>query len=135
MPDELIPTSSGPQTGAPKVVWRDGLPHVAVDEDGVIGLRKIGVVPTALWRQNILVALPDWAVRSNIDDPGSQFLVLVIELAGQRRNTVAELREVRINLKTALTLIGETPGLAAVTARLEAALKRVNALSMALDLP
>ena len=117
-------------------MWRDDLPHVAaVDEDGVVRLSKLGVVPSALWRQGLLISLPDWAVRSNIDDPAGQFLALVVKLADERRDTVAELREIRINLKTALTLIGEAPGLAAVITRLEAALQRINALSMALDLP
>lgn len=130
MPDDLIPTGDELQTGKPRVVWRDGLPHIAVDEDGVVSLHKLGMVPTALWRQGLLIALPDWAVRSNIDDPAGEFLALVVKLADQQRDTVAELREVRIKLKTALTLIGEAPGLAAVVTRLEAALKRVNALSI-----
>ena len=111
MSDDLTPTDIDQQTSASRVVWRDGLPHVAVDEDGVIFLHKLGQVPAALWRQGLLIALPDWAVRSNIDDPAGQFLALVVKLADERRDTVAELREIRINLKTALTLIGEAPGL------------------------
>ena len=134
MPDDLIPTDID-QQGKPGVVWRDGLRHIAIDEDGVVFLHKLGMMPGALWRQGLLISLPDLAVRSGIDDPAGQFLALVVKLADQQRDTVGELREVRINLKTALTLIGEAPGLAAVATRLETALKRVNALSMMLDLP
>jgi hypothetical protein len=111
----------------------DGTPMAAVEGDGVVSLHKLGLVPTARWRHGLMLKLPDWAIDT--DDPGAQFLAILVELPGQRRDDVAELREIRIRLKTALTLIQGATDLPAVTTRLESALQRVNALSMALDLP
>ena len=62
MPSNDIPDQDHPQQalGSHRIVWRGDGPMIAVDEDGVVTLHKLHVVPDALWNSEFWdVALPD----------------------------------------------------------------------------
>ena len=74
---------------------------VAVEEDGVVTLHKLRIVPSALWNSPHWrrCALPDWA--ANIEDPTGQFLALVVVLAAQTQDAIDALHDILADLREA----------------------------------
>jgi hypothetical protein len=87
----------------PRVVWRGGKPFVISNEDSVIHISKLISVPNALWRQGILLGMPDWA---NGDlEPPEQFLVLIVDLASRQKIAVSELETIVAHIEEARVLV------------------------------
>jgi hypothetical protein len=91
MPDNNSPEDHPQQAlGKYRIVWRDDKPMVALDQDGVVSLRSLTIVPDALWNTDAWAApYPSWA--EGVADPADRFLAMVVELDGRRRIAISEL--------------------------------------------
>jgi hypothetical protein len=89
-----------------------------VEENGVVTLHKLRLVPSALWRSPYWrrCSLPDWA--ANIEDPANQFLALTIHLAGQTQDAIDTLHDILTDLREARRQAKKAGGAAADVATL-----------------
>lgn len=109
----MPPDDIGDESPTQETVWHarrvmsGDKPMVAVEEDSVVTLHKMRVVPHALWHSNLWrrCALPDWA--SDITDPANQFLVLTIHLASRQQRAIDTLRATLDDLRAVRRRIAE----------------------------
>lgn len=136
MPSNDIPDQDHPQQalGSHRIVWRGDGPMIAVDEDGVVTLHKLHVVPDALWNSEFWdVALPEWA--ETVDDPPAQFLACLVDRVGRQRIAVAELEILLPALRELRRLIKQTVDAPDIVRRIDAIGLRARIIHAGLDAP
>ena len=135
MPDNPIDPSIDPQTpGEHRVVWRKGTPLMAeTDDDGVVHLYPIAIVPDACWDMPYgrLCALPYWA--NNINDPAEQMGVLVAILGSKQLEAIDALEAIRLHVSATRILIGGGVSQDLIAERLAKLYENIKAVLGTLD--
>jgi hypothetical protein len=103
--DNTSPPVDRQATAKPRVVWRaDGTPAIAIEEDGVVKIQKLTLVPHALWMTDHWDApTPEWA--AGIERSDEHFLAQVIHLDSLRRDAIEDIQTLLDRLRQARRLL------------------------------